>query len=149
MNQIIIDSDNGLSPARSRVIIWTNESILLVGPVGTNFSDMWIKIKSWCDDKEVKYNCKLPIRYSEIKRAPRYSKQRLYSVFNIFFRLMTKKTSNLHITSHLSEPSMRNAFPCHEITVIKRTHVGRKGNRDKNGIWGLKTLGKVYTTRMY
>ena len=34
----IIGSDNGLSPGRRQTIIWTNTGILLVGPLGTNFS---------------------------------------------------------------------------------------------------------------
>ena len=37
-NLTIIGSDNGLSPARRQAIIWTNTGILLIGPLGTNFS---------------------------------------------------------------------------------------------------------------
>ena len=40
----IIGSNNGLSPDRRRVIIWTNAGILLIGPLGTNFSVILIKI---------------------------------------------------------------------------------------------------------
>ena len=36
----IIGSDNGLSPGRRQAIIWTNAWILLIGPLGTNFSDI-------------------------------------------------------------------------------------------------------------
>ena len=36
----IIVSDNGLSPDRSQAIIWTNAGILLIGPLGTNFSEI-------------------------------------------------------------------------------------------------------------
>ena len=36
----IIGSDNGLSPGRRQAIIWTNAGILLIGPLGTNFSEM-------------------------------------------------------------------------------------------------------------
>ena len=42
----IIDSDNGLSPGRRQAIIWTNAGILLIGPSGTDFSDILIKIKT-------------------------------------------------------------------------------------------------------
>ena len=31
---------NGLSPGRDRAIIWTNDGILLIGPLGTNFSEI-------------------------------------------------------------------------------------------------------------
>ena len=34
----ILGSDNGLSPGRRQAIIWTNAGILLIGPLGTNFS---------------------------------------------------------------------------------------------------------------
>ena len=40
----IIGSDNGLSPSRRQAITWTNVGILLIGPLGTNFSEMLIEI---------------------------------------------------------------------------------------------------------
>ena len=40
----IISSDNGLSPGRRQAIIWTNAGVLLIGPVGTNVSEMLIEI---------------------------------------------------------------------------------------------------------
>ena len=40
----IIGSDNGLSPGRCQAIIWTNAGILLIGPLGTNFSEILIEI---------------------------------------------------------------------------------------------------------
>ena len=36
-----IGSDNGLSPARRQANIWTNAGILLIGPLGTNFSEIF------------------------------------------------------------------------------------------------------------
>ena len=39
-----IGSDNGLSPGRRQAIIWTNAGILLFGPLGTNFSEIFIEI---------------------------------------------------------------------------------------------------------
>ena len=41
----IIDSDNGLSPRRRQAIIWTNVGILLIEPLGTNFSEILIGIQ--------------------------------------------------------------------------------------------------------
>ena len=43
-NLTIIGSDNGLSPVRRQAIAWTNVGILLIGPLGTNFSEMLIEI---------------------------------------------------------------------------------------------------------
>ena len=40
----IIGSDNGLLPDRRQAIIWTNAGILLIGPLGTNFSEISIEI---------------------------------------------------------------------------------------------------------
>ena len=42
-NLTIIGSDNGLSPGRRQAIIWTNAGILLIGPLGTNFSEISIE----------------------------------------------------------------------------------------------------------
>ena len=40
----IIGSDIGLLPGQCQAIIWTNAGILLIGPLGTNFSEISIKI---------------------------------------------------------------------------------------------------------
>ena len=39
-----IGSDNALLPGRCQAIIWTNAGILLIGPLGTNFSEILIEI---------------------------------------------------------------------------------------------------------
>ena len=36
--------DNGLSPGRRQAIIWTNAGILLMGPLGTSFSEILIEV---------------------------------------------------------------------------------------------------------
>ena len=47
----IIGSDNGLSPGLGQVIIWTNVGILLIGPLGTNFSGILIEILTFWFNK--------------------------------------------------------------------------------------------------
>ena len=42
-----IGSDNGLSPGRRQAIIWTNGGILLIEPLGTNFSEILIAIHTF------------------------------------------------------------------------------------------------------
>ena len=42
-----IGSDNGLAPIRRQAIIWTNAEILLIEPLGTNFSEIQIKIQNF------------------------------------------------------------------------------------------------------
>ena len=39
---INIGSDNGLWPGRRQAIIWTNAGIFLIGPLGTNFTEISI-----------------------------------------------------------------------------------------------------------
>ena len=46
-NLAIIGSYNGLSPSRRKAITWSNAGILLIGPLGTNFSEIWIGIKTY------------------------------------------------------------------------------------------------------
>ena len=42
-----IGSDNGLSPGRRQTIIWTNAGILLIGPLGTNLSEILSEIHTF------------------------------------------------------------------------------------------------------
>ena len=59
----IIGSDNGLSPGRRQAIIWTNARILLIVPLGINFSEILITIYIF----SVK---KLPLKMSSGNRRP-------------------------------------------------------------------------------
>ena len=47
----IIGSNNGISPGRRQAIIWTNAGILLIRPLGTNFSEILIGIQSFWFEK--------------------------------------------------------------------------------------------------
>ena len=42
-----IGSNNGLSPGRRQAIIWISAGILLIGPLGTNFSEILIGIHTF------------------------------------------------------------------------------------------------------
>ena len=44
---VSIGSDNGLSPNRRQAIARTNADLLLIGPLGTNFSEILIKIQNF------------------------------------------------------------------------------------------------------
>ena len=44
-NLTIIGSDNSLLPGRRQAIIWTNAGLLLIGPLGTYLSEIWIQIQ--------------------------------------------------------------------------------------------------------
>ena len=62
-NLTIIGSDNGLSPDRRQAIIWINAEILLIGPLGTNFSEILIEILTFSFKK-------MHLKRSSAKRHP-------------------------------------------------------------------------------
>ena len=62
-NLTIIGSDNGLSPDRRQAIIWTNAGLLLIGPLGTNFSEILIEILTFSFKK-------MRLKVSSAKRRP-------------------------------------------------------------------------------
>ena len=56
-------SDNGLSPDRRQAIIWTNAGLLLIGPLGTNFSEILIQILTFSFKK-------MHLKVLSVKRRP-------------------------------------------------------------------------------
>ena len=50
----IIGSDNGLSPGRRQAILWTNDGILLIEPIRTNFSEIWTEIHTFFQKMRLK-----------------------------------------------------------------------------------------------
>ena len=59
----IIGSDNGLSPERRQANIWINDGILLIGTLGTNFSEILSKIHTFSLKK-------MHLKTSSAKRRP-------------------------------------------------------------------------------
>ena len=47
----IIIPDYGLSPGQRQAIIWTNDALLLIGSLGTNFSEIFIEIHTFSFEK--------------------------------------------------------------------------------------------------
>ena len=41
----IIVSHNGLAPGQRQAIIWSNDGILLIGPLGTSFNEILIEMR--------------------------------------------------------------------------------------------------------
>ena len=100
---IIIGSDNGLLPGWHQAIIWTNAGILLIGPLGTNLSEISIEILI---DENTFENVVSEIL--SILSRPQWVK------------LTTKNTSKLCITALCGGISQRasttqKAFPCYDI----------------------------------
>ena len=59
----IIGSDNGLSPGQNQAIIWNNAGLLLIEPLGTNFSEISIGIQTFSLKK-------MHLNMSSAKRRP-------------------------------------------------------------------------------
>ena len=91
---IIIGSDNGLSPGRRQAIIWTNAGILLIWPLGRNFSEILIDIQAFSFKK-------MHLKISSVKWRP--------------FCLGLNVLSDL--TSHLN-PSHLAYFGMHPIMLL-------------------------------
>ena len=104
--QTIIGSDNGLSPGRRQAIIWTNAGFLLIGPLGTNFNEILIKILTFSFKK-------MRLKVSSAKRRP------LCLGLNVLTRL-----SYLLLPSYkgVAEPMSQRI---HELIVqiLKRNHI--------------------------
>ena len=73
-NLTIIGSDNGLSPDGRQAIVSTNAGILLIGPLGTNFSEILIKIMTF-SFKEMRSNV------SSGKRRPSCLRRNVLTLF--------------------------------------------------------------------
>ena len=59
----IIGLDNGLSPDRRQAIIWTNDGLLLIGPLEAFFSEILIEILTVSSEK-------MRLKVSSAKRRP-------------------------------------------------------------------------------
>ena len=73
----IIGSDNGLSPGWCQAIIWTNAGILVIGPIGTNLSEIVIKIHTLSFKK--KY-----LKMSSAKWRPFCLGLNVFNLFNLW-----------------------------------------------------------------
>ena len=98
----IIGSDNGLSPERRQAIIWNNAGILLIGTLGTNFSEILIEILTFSLKK-------MRLKVSSVKRQPFCLS---LNVLNDF--------CGIHLRA-VSQQVFVNLLPdiCSEITLIR------------------------------
>ena len=97
-----IRSDNGLSPGRRQAIIWTNAGILLIGPLGTNFSEILSEFKYFhsrkCSENVV---CEIV----SILSRPHCVNSRIYFTLTPLDELKTKTFKCLHLKMKL-QPKM-------------------------------------------
>ena len=130
-----IGSDDGLSPGRRQAIIWTNAGMLLIGPLGTNFSEISIKILAFSF-------AKIRLKVSSAKRRPfclglnvlkRTWFQRIQLNMSFTWRISQKcwKKHIWHIHDMIFYQIMTDAF-------LLRYHVEQEVDRPV--IWNVMTL---------
>ena len=109
----IIGSDNGLSPWRHQALIWINAGLLLIGPLGTNFSEILIEIVTFSFKK-------MHLKVSSAKRRP----------FCLGFNVLTVYLSwILECLSHSDQLTLKSSEPkdtqnfCIQKTVSEHRYV--------------------------
>ena len=128
-----IGSDNGLSPGRRQANIRTNARILLIGHLGTNFSEIIIEIETFSFKK-------MHLKMSSLKWHP----------FCLGFNVLSDKPDSMYIYS--SFPSRWVCVPCWKVLNMRMTQVRWEwtqwilGGRFKNAyeLLNLRTL-KIWT----
>ena len=86
-NLTITGSDNGLSPGRRHAIIWTNDVMMLIEPLGTNFNGILIEIRTFSFKK-------MPLKMATFYLGPivlflawirKYKKYKVWDEINYLF----------------------------------------------------------------
>ena len=120
--QAIIGSGDGLSPVRSQAIIWTNVGLLSIRPLGTNFSEILIKIaKIWIKKTHLEMALILSplqcVKWVQITttnisiRLATSTPSMISLNGNIFFRLLSLCAGNSQVTSEFtSQRPVKQSF---------------------------------------
>ena len=108
-DQTIIGSDNGLSPGRHQAITWTNDGILLIGPLGTNFSEILIEIQTFSFKK-------MRLKVSSAKWRPCYLGLNVLNICTTTHRVKIKMSYCQHLTSHCTGRIIRPSSPHNRIS---------------------------------
>ena len=102
----IIGSDNGLSPDWRQAIIWTNAGLLLIGPLGTNFSEVLIEILTFSFKK-------MRLKVSSAKRRP------FCLGLNVFKHVMLSLMSTDHFHCQVTGCCLVNFVGCYFIGDVQ------------------------------
>ena len=105
-NLTIIGSDNGLSPGRRQAIIWTNDGILLIGPLGTNFSEILINIITFSFKKMLS-------KVSSGKRRP-----------SCLGLNVLNKPNPIHLKQHVYHDYLRSEPVREDVTCVTHYFIG-------------------------
>ena len=141
-------SDNDLSPGRRQAIIWTNAGILLIGPWGTNFSEILIGIQTFSFKK-------MRLKMSSVKWRP------FCLGLNVLNGIVYHKQHSIAYLISVPWDSQRqhstqHSVACRGMRCIEvewgrvewsragRTELLRKSKDFVYGIWVYKVLGSLW-----
>ena len=105
----IIGSDNGLSPDQRQAIIWNNAGLLLIGPLGTNFSEILIEILKFSFKK-------MRLNVSSAKRRPFCPG---LNVLRLEKHALVNTLSVNALASTGSNCNIKTIFPGRRIAIVK------------------------------
>ena len=126
----IIGSDNGLSPGRRQAIIWTSAGILLIGPLGTNFSEIWIGIQTFSFKKinlKMSFGKWRPFCLGLNVLMETAKDDIIYWVIAVFllFQFSPDITSSVPHHKHYALEITENCSPTVDHCIIRSTSVGK------------------------
>ena len=120
-NLTIIGYDNGLAPCLRRAIIWTNAGILLIGPLGTNLSEILFEIHAF---SFTKMHLKMSGKWRpfclglNVLRLTHWGRGKMVAIFQTFsIALSSKKKFEFRVEFHW------NLFLGFQLTIYQQgTH---------------------------
>ena len=133
-----------MSPGRRQVMNWTNAGILLIGPWGTNFSEILIEIHAfenvckmasissrpqWVKTQcvgviHMRSNMQKSLKWSHNERDGVSNHRRLDCLLNNLFRRRSKKTSKLRVTGLcVGNSPVTGEFPAQRASKVKNVSV--------------------------
>ena len=118
----IIDSVNGLSPGRRQAIIWISVGVLLIGPLGTNFSEIFIEIQAFSF-------AKMHLKTSSGKWPPSCLDLNVLTISNIigimvlFLRitptcLLFASPKHHRTCGHIKDETAKESWWCHQMETF-------------------------------
>ena len=136
----IIGSDNGLSPVRRQAIIWTNAGLLLIGPLGTDFSEILIEILTFSFKK-------VRLKVSSTKQRPFWLglimlNMHTILLYSVLLRVLYPLIEELHDAYHwykafvyLPQCRWHNLDECAQHWVIKNNRQSQQSENIMHNSW--------------
>ena len=133
MNWVNIGSGNGLSPVRRQAITWTNADLLSIGPLGTNFREIWIEILTfWLKKMRLKMTS---AKMATILYRGRWVKVILGTTMYVVFTVVCQVVSHQrwHVRGFCICPKNRKIIDFY--LLFKFTVMEKNANRPNQVTW--------------